>query len=159
VVNLEAQDEKNVAEAKNLLAKSCEEEMKAWESLLEEGRAEEEPDKQDVGFGVSIEDIINDGNDIETLMDGCKHCKLAEFLWLVEKEGTKAATLATVPGNGVDTATLLRRRRFASYRHLVRIQVEIIAANSGEHLKLPECVVVGIHSCFPALEGRYQTAL
>jgi hypothetical protein len=88
----------------------------------------------------------------------CKHCKLGECLWLVDKEGTKAAALAAIPGNGLDTATLPRRRRFASYRHLARIQAEIIAANGGERLKRPECVVVGIHSCFPSPEGRYQTA-
>jgi hypothetical protein len=104
--------------------------------------------------------IINDGDDIKTLMDSCKHCKLAECLWLVEKEGTKAAALAAVPGNGLDTATLPRHRQFPScYRHLARIQAEIIAAKGGERLKLPECVVVGIHSCFPAPERRYQTAL
>jgi hypothetical protein len=79
VVNLEAQDEKHLAQAKPLLTESRKEEMKAWESLLEEGRAEEEPD-QEVDFGVTIEDIINDGEDIKTLMDGCKHCKLAECL-------------------------------------------------------------------------------
>jgi hypothetical protein len=132
--------------------------MKAWESLLEEGRAEEEAE-QEVDFGVAVEDIVNDGDDIKMLMDGCKHCKLGKCLWLVEKEGTKAAALAAVPGNGLDTATLPRRRRFASYRHLARIQAEIIAANGGERLKLPECVVVGIRSCFPSLEGWYQTAL
>jgi hypothetical protein len=158
VVNLEAQDEKNMAQAKTLLAESRGEEMKAWESLLEEGRAEEEAE-QEVDFGVAVEDIVNDGDNIEMLMDGCKHCKLGECLWLVEKEGTKAAALAVLPGNGLDTTTLPRQRPFASYRHLARIQAEIIAANGGERLKLPECVVVGIHSCFPLPKGRYQTAL
>jgi hypothetical protein len=49
--------------------------MKAWESLLEKGRAEEEPD-QEVDFGVAVEDIVNDGDDIKMLMDDCKHCKV-----------------------------------------------------------------------------------
>jgi hypothetical protein len=97
---------------------------------------------------------------LETVTAGCEFCKMAECMWLANREFVVSCGLGNLPDHRLHSARkLARRRRFAVYRHMARIMAEIVASKNGVRLKLPRCVVLGIHTAFPDPDGRYGTAL
>ena len=55
--------------------------MEDIQQQISEG--EEEMKEEEVG--IDANDIMNDGDNMETLMFGCEHCGLGECIWLVNR--------------------------------------------------------------------------
>jgi hypothetical protein len=102
--------------------------------------------------------ILGEGGDLEMVTAGCEFCKMAECMWLANREFVVSCGLGNLPDHRLHSAgKLAKRRRFAVYRHIARITADIVTSKDGVRLKLPRCVVVGIHTAFPDPDGRYGT--
>jgi hypothetical protein len=116
--------------------------------------------REAIGVGPEPEEILDEGGNLETVTAGRKFCKMTECLWLVNREFMVSCGLGNLPDHRLHSAReLAKRRRFAVYRHMARIMAEIVASKNGVRLKLPRCIVVGIHTAFPDPGGRYGTPL
>jgi hypothetical protein len=60
--------------------------MTEWDALTEEEE-----------LGVQVSQILNESDDLETLMFGCAHCALGECIWLVKRRETNATVLEAFP--------------------------------------------------------------
>ena len=141
---LAKEDEKNLEAARELQEDRMRE-MDEWDQIIEEEE-----------LGVQVNDILNEGDDLERLMFGCSLCSRGECVWLVHKEATKdvvAGYLPIVIKAGLYDQ-LNKRRRFAAYRHMART---ISDRGNNERVKLPECVVVGIRNLWAEPTGKYAT--
>jgi hypothetical protein len=145
ISKLEKQDEKNVAEARSVLQQR-EEEMKEWDVMMEEEE-----------LSVQVSDIVNEGDNIETLIFGCAHCALGECIWLVHKCKTYESILDALRGpiNLLTFADLHKHHRFTAYHLMART----ISERGDRYVKLPGCVVGGVRLCFPEPSGTCATAL
>jgi hypothetical protein len=114
-----------------------------------------------IGVGPEPEDILNEGDTLETVTAGCESCKMAKcMMWLANRKFVVSCGLGNLPDDRLHSAReLAKRRRFAVYRHMAMIMAAIVVSKHRVRLKLPRCVVVGIRTTFPDPDGRYGTAL
>jgi hypothetical protein len=114
-----------------------------------------------IGVGPEAENVFGEGDNLETVTAGCEFCKIAECMWLANREFVISCELGNLPDHRLHSARELAKRwRFAVYCHMARIMAEIVASKNGVRLlRLPRCVVIGIRTAFPDPDGRYGTAL